>query len=142
MIRWAILVVASFVVQFAFATSAHAEKTVHLIGSTADGNLWHTIQSNGQWLHFGDVLQRTGTPWRRARIFGYRTKIEDIAIQPVAHANDLLVLIVIRYTCVVFNTGPGNPFSCVSQSQRPKTRRELGISRPAFVAAYGSSLNS
>ena len=93
------------------------------MGSTSDGKLWHTIrQSNGHWLPFGDVLQQTGAPWQTASALGFRTAIEDVAIQTVGRDNDLLVLVVIRYTCatpLLFAPSAGKSVVCDSQSLQP-----------------------
>jgi hypothetical protein len=102
MMRCVILIVASLVLEFALATPAQADKGVHVVGTTSDGGFWHTIaNSDGRTLPFEDVLQHTGTPWTSHFPDNpFRAAIADIAVQPVGHNNDLLVLVLIEYHCI------------------------------------------
>jgi hypothetical protein len=41
-------------------TVTEAPASLHVVGRTADGRLWHTIRSPGGWTPFGDVLAAAG----------------------------------------------------------------------------------
>jgi hypothetical protein len=41
---------------------------LHVVGRTADGQLWHTIRSPGGWTGLGDVLEAANLPALRGHV--------------------------------------------------------------------------
>jgi hypothetical protein len=103
---WRVPVIASSLLACVFlADQAQALQGLHLVGSTSDGKLWHTVsQTDGSWSSFGDILNETGAPWHSLLS---QTEIADITIQTVS--NDVLLLVLIKHTplslCEIFGIG-------------------------------------